>query len=55
MRGFEQRDPRSGIAGLGDRAWPIGLAGLVAARGQTERRPHGFDLAKRAGSSIAAT
>jgi hypothetical protein len=35
MRRFEERDPRSGIAGLGDRAWPIGLAGLVAARGNT--------------------
>jgi hypothetical protein len=33
MRRVEQREPRWGIAGLGDRAWPIGLAGLAAARG----------------------
>jgi hypothetical protein len=31
MRRFEERDPRSGIASLGDRAWPISLAGLTSA------------------------
>ena len=35
----EQRDPGSVIAGLGNGAAPVGLAGLVAARGNAERRP----------------
>jgi hypothetical protein len=49
---FEQRDPCSGVAGLGDGALSIGVAGLVAASLTFLPR---VNLGRRAWMTVAST